>query len=447
MANNKQDKILNVPNKREQRQTCLNVAEREALRPKGSVPNKREQQQTRLNVPALRFPEFKGEWESIPLSNISIIVGRIGFRGYTTNDIVKEGEGAIALSPTNIDNNQLTYNKDNTYISLYKYDESPEIQINIGDIVFVKTGSTIGKVAYVDNIITKTTLNPQLVVLKNISCEKYFLSLVLSTDCFQNHIKRITVGGAVPTLSQVEMGKIQIALPNKKEQQKIQSLMKLLDARIATQRKIIEKLESLIHGVVTTHFHRTRNKNTITIKDLGKAYSVGNLSKEDLAEDGEPCILYGELFTTYGCVANKIQSRTNKYTQATLSRAGDLLFPASTTVDAISLIAPTSLKTEGVYVAGDMFGIRIKSQYNSEYISYIINYVYNRKLSKYAQGSTIIHLHYADIKNVTIQVPCLEEQNKCADLLSCLQMKLDTERRLCVSFQKQKDYLLQQMFI
>lgn len=58
MANNKQDKILNVPNKREQRQTRLTVAEREALRSKGSVPNKREQR----NVPALRFPEFEGEW-------------------------------------------------------------------------------------------------------------------------------------------------------------------------------------------------------------------------------------------------------------------------------------------------------------------------------------------------------------------------------------------------
>jgi len=147
------------------------------------------------------------------------------------------------------------------------------------------------------------------------------------------------------------------------------------------------------------------------------------------------------------CVANEIQSRTNKYTQATLSRAGDLLFPASTTVNAISLIAPTALQTDGVYVAGDMFCIHIAPQYNSEYISYLLNYLYNKKLSKYAQGSTIIHLHYADIKNATIQVPCLAEQNKCAGLLGSLQMKLDTARRLISCYQRQKDYFLQRMFI
>lgn len=200
-------------------------------------------------------------------------------------------------------------------------------------------------------------------------------------------------------------------------------------------------------GIIVTHFHICNEKNRITIKDLGDAYSVGNLSKEDLSEDGEPCILYGELFTTYGCVANTIQSRTNKYFQATLSKTGDLLFPASTTVDAISLIAPTVLKTDGVYVAGDMFGIHVTQQYNSEYISYLLNYVYNKKLSKYAQGSTIIHLHYADVKNATIQIPCLAEQNKCAKLLEFMQIKLDTARRLIRCYQRQKDFLLSQMFI
>lgn len=195
------------------------------------------------------------------------------------------------------------------------------------------------------------------------------------------------------------------------------------------------------------HFYNCNTKKSIALKDLGEAYSVGNLSKDDLSEYGEPCIIYGELFTTYGCVAREIQSRTNEYNQATLSRSGDLLFPASTTVDAISLIAPTSLQTDGVYVAGDMFGIHISPQFNSEYISYLLNNVYNKKLSKYAQGSTIIHLHYADIKNTTIQVPCSEEQNKCAELMEALQTKLDVAKRLIDCYQLQKSNLLQCMFI
>ena len=121
-----------------------------------------------LNVPALRFPEFTEEWKKCALVEICNIVGRIGFRGYTIQDIVEKGTGAIALSPSNITDNRLSYDKDNTYISYFKYEESPEIKVFVGDIVFVKTGSTVGKVAYVDNILCETTLNPQLVVLKNI---------------------------------------------------------------------------------------------------------------------------------------------------------------------------------------------------------------------------------------------------------------------------------------
>ena len=159
---NNEHKKLNFSSEREQSQTFLNSAEHE-----------KNQGRKVLNVPNLRFKEFQGEWEKQKLCDISSIVGRIGFRGYTTNDIVEKGMGAIALSPTNIVNNQLTYDKDNTYISMPKYDESPEIMIKQGDVIFVKTGSTVGKVAYVDKLICKTTLNPQVVVLKDIKCDNY----------------------------------------------------------------------------------------------------------------------------------------------------------------------------------------------------------------------------------------------------------------------------------
>ena len=166
--------------------------------------------------------------------------------------------GAIALSPTNIVNNQLTYDKDNTYISMSKYEESPEIMIKRGDVIFVKTGSTVGKVAYVDKMICKTTLNPQVVVLKDIKCDNYILSVIMSTRNFQNKIQRITVGGAVPTLSQVAMGNIFISLPAAKEQEKISKFISLLDERITTQNKIIDKLQSLIRGIRNDVFGKLR---------------------------------------------------------------------------------------------------------------------------------------------------------------------------------------------
>ena len=105
------------------------------------------------------------------LGDCCVIKGRIGFRGYTIKDQVNKGEGAISLSPGNISEGIINYNQC-TYISWDKYYESPEIMINNGDIIFCKTGSTVGKVTVVEKLPCEATINPQLVVLKEININK-----------------------------------------------------------------------------------------------------------------------------------------------------------------------------------------------------------------------------------------------------------------------------------
>ena len=100
--------------------------------------------QTELGI----IPE---DWEVVNLGNIAKVNGRIGFRGYTVADLVPKGFGAITLSPSNIINNQIDYSNC-TYISWYKYHESPEIKVRNGDILLVKTGSTFGKSAFVKDL-------------------------------------------------------------------------------------------------------------------------------------------------------------------------------------------------------------------------------------------------------------------------------------------------------
>ena len=327
-----------------------------------------------------------------------------------------------------------------------KYEESPEIMIKRGDVIFVKTGSTVGKVAYVDKMICKTTLNPQVVVLKDIKCDNYILSVIMSTRNFQNKIQRITVGGAVPTLSQVAMGNIFISLPAAKEQEKISKFISLLDERITTQNKIIEDLKKLKSAIIEEHYRQTE-KNEVCVADLGNHFNVGNLAKDDLSETGKPCIIYGELFTTYGEIISQIESHTNKTEGMILSKKGDLLFPSSTTVDAISLIAPSVINVDNVILGGDMFGIHISHNYNAQYLSYYFNHIAKKQLAKFAKGSTIIHLHYTDIEKAKLLLPSLEEQNRMAKCLVALDKKVSVEQDLLSSLTCQKSYLLQQMFI
>ena len=243
-----------------------------------------------------------------------------------------------------------------------------------------------------------------------------------------------------------DLRNLKLSYPQIEEQKKISRLLFLLDERIATQSKIIEDLKKLKSAIIEEHY-KNAEKQSVLVSDLGEPFNVGNLSKEDLTTTGTPCVLYGELFTTYEAAINHVESHTNKSDGMTLSKKGDLLFPSSTTVDAVSLIAPSAINVDGVILGGDMFGIHINSDFNAQYLSYFFNHIAKSQFAKYAKGSTIIHLHYKDIAKAKLSLSCLEEQNRMAKCLMSLDDKIAIESTLSDLLNSQKVYLLCQMFI
>lgn len=209
---------------------------------------------------------------------------------------------------------------------------------------------------------------------------------------------------------------------------------------------IIKELIFCRSAIIENHYNQAE-KQTASIADLGEPFSVGNLAKDDLTETGMPCVVYGELFTTYGETISQIESHTNKTTGMIFSKKGDLLFPSSTTVDAMSLIAPSVINVDGVILGGDMFGIHINHNYNAQYLSYYFNHIAKRQLAKFAKGSTIIHLHYADIEKAKLLLPSLEEQNRMAKCIMSLDAKINIESFFISLLNSQKTHLLRQMFI
>lgn len=380
------------------------------------------------NVPNLRFKEFHGEWEKERLCDITSIVGRIGFRGYTTNDIVEKGMGAIALSPTNIVNNQLTYDKDNTYISIYKYKESPEIMIKEGDVIFVKTGSTVGKVAYVDRLICKTTLNPQVVVLKDIKCDNYILSVIMSTRKFQNKIQRITVGGAVPTLSQVAMGNLFISLPTAKEQEKISKFISLLDERIATQNKIIDKLQSLIKGLSNKIFESLQGQEC----RLGDIATItnGNSNVQDAITEYKD-----DLYPFFD------RSEEIKYLPTFLFDKEAIIYPGEGAEFFPRYFNGKFALHQRCYAIFD-FNKAVNPQF-----LYCFLKTQNSYFIRNAVGSTVPSLRLDTFQKLKVVVPSKETQSIVSSLLFTLEKKHNTEKMLLQTLLKQKHYLLRQMFI
>lgn len=211
----------------------------------------------------LRFAEFSGEWQEKTLGEVCEIRGRIGYRGYTTNDIVEKGNGAIALSPSNIkENGYLNFEK-STYISWDKYEESPEIKLEEGQTVLVKTAS-VGKYAYIDRLPEKTTLNPQIVVLKPLMINNKLLSYIVGHQATQAQIRNNVGAGAIPNISQTIISNLKILLPpTPEEQQKIADCLTSLDELIEAQEEKLRLLKEHKKGLLQQLFPQVADNENI----------------------------------------------------------------------------------------------------------------------------------------------------------------------------------------
>lgn len=203
--------------------------------------------------------EIPEHWVVKKLKQICKAYGRIGFRGYTISDLVDKGEGAITISPSNIKEQDMTFEK-SSYLTWEKYYESPEIQVFENDILIVKTGSTFGKVGIVKKLAERATINPQLLVLKNVRLNADYLYELLVNQIVQCQIKSEVIGSTIPTISETKILNIEIALPSSADEilkinDFIKSFRAKINSAISLYEQEIEKLKeyktTLINSAVT----------------------------------------------------------------------------------------------------------------------------------------------------------------------------------------------------
>ena len=385
------------------------------------------------NVPNLRFPEFTEEWKKMRLGdncNIQMCKRIMAAQTNTDCGVPFYKIGTIG-------------GKADAYISKELFDEyKMKYSFPCKGEVMITCAGTVGKCIiyngedsyYQDSNIVWVE-NPNKIIAND------FLYHLLSKMNW-SHLNSTTI----VRIYNDDLRNLKLYYPLHNEQKKITHFLSLINERIATQNKIIKDLKKLKSAIIEEHYKKVK-KQSIRVADLGKPFTVGSLSKEDLSETGKPCVIYGELFTIYGATINQVESHTNKSDGMTLSKKGDLLFPSSTTVDAVSLIAPSTINVDNVILGGDMFGIHINSNSDAQYLSYYFNHIAKKQFSKYAKGSTIIHLHYKDIEKAELLLPCLEEQQKMVPCLVSLDEKIALEDNFLKSLACQKSYLLKQMFI
>jgi type I restriction enzyme S subunit len=411
-----------------------------------------------MSVPKLRFPEFRdaGEWEEKKLGKFIEIKGRIGYRGYTTEDIVPEGQGAISLSPSNITETGYISFKKATYISWFKYEESPEIMLEVGHTVLVKTGSSYGKVALVKELPKKTTINPQVVILKPIQINSFFLFLIASNISVQKQINETVVGGAIPTLSQDSISKFNVLIPNKEEQRKIADCLSSIDDRITAETQKLATLKAHKKGLMQQLF--PAEGETLPKLRFPDFHDSGEWEVKKLEEVCD-CIVPGRdkpksftgdipWITIPDIQGLKVHSSINRLGLSVheIKECGAKIVPKSSVImSCVGTFGLVSICDQDLVINQQLHAWIPSPKVNNYYLAYSL-ILQKEQMERMATNTTIAYLNKSTCNAITIPLPSLPEQQKIVDCLSSLDEAIAAQTKKIATLKTHKKGLMQQLF-
>lgn len=391
----------------------------------------------KLNVPNLRFKEFEGEWEKCKLSEICTF-----FSGGTPSSSNKDFYGGnIAF----IRSGELHADSTELFITQAGFDSSSAKMVEIGDLLLAMYGATSGDIA-VSKI--KGAINQAILCIRT-KQNKKFIESVWNKHVSKN-LRKYLQGGQGNLSADIVKG-ISFFFPTLKEQEKIANLVSLLDERIATQNKIIDKLKSLIKGLNDSLYAQYGGKVLTSFAELGTSYSgLSGKSAQDFGS-GKPFITYLNVYSNNVINENEFQYVAIKDDEKqNVAEYGDVLFTLSSETPREVGIGSVYLGKEKVYLNSFCFGIHITNMEVAfpPYLSYYVSSTAFRKfIYPYAQGSTRFNLCKADFEKASIKLPTLENQKRIYSILSHIDSKIETEIQMLNLYNSQKRYLLRQMFI
>ncbi len=381
-----------------------------------------------LNSPPLRFPEFTEEWKKVKVSKL------LDF--YSTNSLSWE---------------QLDYNNGkikNLHYGLIHKGLPTMINVSSASLPYIKeeaipksyTLFKEGDVAFAD---ASEDTNDVAKAIEVINCDGQqivsglhtihgrdnsnqtvigYKGYAFASDSFHKQIRRIAQGTKVFSINVRNFDEVYIGVPSKEEQVKIAKLLIAIDDRIATQNKIIEKLQSLIKGIA--HNVARNNKPNIRLSECLECGS-STLQESDVCENGT--------YPVYG--ANGIVGYLDNYNT---EKEAVYIIKDGSGVGTVSYVTGKCSAT------GTLNTLQAKEGYSLQYLYYMLK-VFN--FEPYKTGMAIPHIYFKDYGKAKIFCPSYTEQLKYVGLLSAIDNKLSAEQRILTDLSLQKQYLLRQMFI
>lgn len=179
------------------------------------------------------------------------------------------------------------------------------------------------------------------------------------------------------------------------------------------------------------------------IAELSKGVGI---SKEQLSEDGEPCILYGELYTKYKSeIIRKVISKTNiESSSLKRSKRNDVIIPCSGET-AIDIAVARCIPFDNILLGGDLNIIRLHKD-DGAFMAYQLNGKRKIDIAKLAQGVSVVHLYGENLKSIKTYNPCLQEQQKIVKLLSMFDERIEAQNKIIEDLKKLKSAIVEALF-
>ena len=381
----------------------------------------------------MRFPEFSGEWKKCKLGDLCnvLMCKRILVSQTNTEDGVPFYKiGTIGSTPDAYISKELF----DDYKVKYNYPRKGEVMITCAGTV----GKCVvydGEDAYFQDSNIVWIDNPTQYISNG-----FLFHLLSKVDW------RKLNSTTIIRIYNDDLRNLKMSYPRKEEQQKISHLLSLLDERIATQNKIIEKLQSLIKGLID---------DIITLK-CGQLVAFETLYSK-AGEGGTPTTSNTEFYDNGSIPFIKIDDLSNKYlsankdyiTELGLKKSSAWLIPTHSIIYSNgATIGAISINKYPVCTKQGILGIVPNTNIDVEFLYYFMQSSYFQKeVERVVTEGTMKTAYLKDINHIKCPIPDLDRQKEISHFLSVLSLKEDVERQLLQKYQIQKQYLLRKMFI
>jgi len=376
-----------------------------------------------LNVPNLRFPEFTGEWMKCKFGEIAT-----GF-DYGMNAAAKPYDGQNKyIRITDIDEASSTYN--NSSIVSPDGILSENYVVNEGDILLARTGASTGK-SYLYRKSDGKLYYAGFLIRANVAEHNpYFVFSQLHTHRYWRWVSIMSARSGQPGINSLEYASFPIFTTTLKEENKISSLLSLIDERITTQNKIIEDLKKLKSAISLKMLH-SDSWEQFRIKDIAIIGRGRVISSVEISQQKNP---------TYPVYSSQTSN------EGIMGYLDDYMFEGeyiSWTTDGAN--AGTVFYRNGKFNCTNVCGLlKLKKGFDTHFVSLVLAEATKKYVSVNLANPKLMN---NTMGNIQIRLPKLEEQKRISIVFRRLHELLAIHNNLLTEYSKQKQYLLSQMFI